>query len=238
MSYHQNRPIKKQVTDTKINPGTGNRSSNVGDPAFGHGTHVAGSVAGASIDATATEAGQYAFSNVYNGAAPWSKLAFDDVSMDGTTLGAMPADLNTGLFPVSYWAGARIHSNSWGSSDPRYTLPAMDMDRFVEEHPDFLILVAAGNDGPGDVTIRSPATAKNVLAVGAGYNAKVANIEYGTYTDALGLEMLTPASRAGSQMPYVQADFGPKMSTLNLEADVVVANPELACAGMRLCIAV
>ena len=35
------------------------------------------------------------------------------------------------------------------------------------DHPDFLLLFAAGNNGPGASTVASPATAKNVIAVGA-----------------------------------------------------------------------
>ena len=42
------------------------------------------------------------------------------------------------------------------------------MDRYAYDHQDFLILVAAGNSGSaGFYTIGSPATAKNILSVGA-----------------------------------------------------------------------
>jgi len=41
----------------------------------------------------------------------------------------------------------------------------MEVDQFVYDHPDYLVLVAAGNSGPGPQTVGSPATAKNILAV-------------------------------------------------------------------------
>lgn len=44
-----------------------------------------------------------------------------------------------------------------------------NFDQYMYENDDFLILVAAGNSGAGDAmnTVGSPATAKNVLAVGS-----------------------------------------------------------------------
>ncbi len=71
--------------------------SNVGDVFQGHGTHVGGSAVGATPAPSATE---------YSGVAPEAKLAFDDISTDGEEL-FPPDDLNLGLFPHSYAAGAR-----------------------------------------------------------------------------------------------------------------------------------
>lgn len=85
------------------------------DAEFGHGTHVAGSVGG-SASAMVTTAARYTYASEYDGAAPNAKLTFDDISSDGDALDGIPGDLNTGLFPPSYWAGARVHSNSWGDS--------------------------------------------------------------------------------------------------------------------------
>lgn len=47
----------------------------------------------------------------------------------------------------------------------RYTLEAMEVDQFIHDHPDFLVLVAAGNSGPDYNSVGSPATAKNILSV-------------------------------------------------------------------------
>ena len=86
------------------------------DTQGGHGTHVCGSAVGkvGTSEATAT---QRSVNSVYDGAASGAKLTFDDISSDGNKLDGIPDDLNSGLFPVPYWAGARVHSNSWGSSE-------------------------------------------------------------------------------------------------------------------------
>ena len=93
-------------------------SSNGFDAVEGHGTHVAGSVAGSASPSVSTSA-EYAYASEYDGAAPNAKLTFDDISSDGEELDGIPEDLNQGLFPVSYWAGARTHCNSWGDSRTR-----------------------------------------------------------------------------------------------------------------------
>jgi serine protease AprX len=58
---------------------------------------------------------------------------------------------------------------SWGAEFNFYTTQARNFDQFVYENDDFLILVAAGNSGAGDAanSVGSPATAKNVIAVGS-----------------------------------------------------------------------
>ena len=84
------------------------------------------------------------------------------------------------LFQEAYDAGARIHSDSWGADlASTYTLNSEEVDEFVHNHPDMLVVVAAGNSGkaasprksaPGFVdwlSIGSPASCKNALTVGA-----------------------------------------------------------------------
>lgn len=73
----------------------------------------------------------------------------------------LPDDL-TQMLQWAYVAGARIHSNSWGTTTSEYTATALDMDRFMYNNKDMLVVVAAGNDGSCDfdMTIGSPATAK------------------------------------------------------------------------------
>ena len=78
-------------------------------------------------------------------------------------------------------AGARIHSNSWGGGDPgAYDAQCEQLDRFVWQHKDMCVLVAAGNDGTdkdGDgvinpMSVTSPGTAKNCITVGASENER------------------------------------------------------------------
>lgn len=48
----------------------------------------------------------------------------------------------------SYQLGIRIVSNSWGSKEIySYNERCYDVDRFIWENSDMLVLFAAGNDG-------------------------------------------------------------------------------------------
>lgn len=135
-----------------------------------HGTHVAGSVAGDDL-ATVGERDHA------DGMAPRAKLVIQDGGYqvddcaDLPALGCPVADLIP-FFQQAYDQGARLHTNSWGDREnftPQniYSDGSEDADEFMWTHPDFLLLFAAGNSGPGANTVGSPATAKNVVAVGA-----------------------------------------------------------------------
>lgn len=66
--------------------------------------------------------------------------------------------------------GARVHSDSWGSSSEGvYDSLAIDFDIFTWNNQDFLPVAAAGNFGAQDAdsTVSSPSTSKNCLSVGA-----------------------------------------------------------------------
>ena len=148
----------------------------------GHGTHVAGSVLGSG-----TLSG-----NTFAGTAPQARLVFQAVeqwtnvgsaTQNDYLLTGIPLDLNN-LFQQSYDAGARIQTNSWGGGTPgAYDGQSQDVDEFVWDNPDMLILYSAGNDGAegadadnivdqGSVT--SPGTCKNCVTVGASENNRAA----------------------------------------------------------------
>jgi uncharacterized repeat protein (TIGR01451 family) len=164
---------------------------------FGHGTHVAGSVAGAGVQSGAQPA-QKDYSGSFAGVAPEASLVVQafDAKPDGTIIGLDPDYYQ--LFALAYADGARLHTNSWGDptgprSDPEtafggYPYGSQRTDQFVWEHPDMTIFFAAGNsgvdgspielfpgvffclDGDGVVDEDSlffPGTAKNVITVGA-----------------------------------------------------------------------
>ena len=135
----------------------------------GHGTHVAGSVAG---DGSASSGG-------IKGMAPAAGIFFQSILDANGKLGGLPWELND-LFDEAYQSGVRIHNNSWGSSTAsRYMFTSIEVDEFVAAHRDMTIVIAAGNEGtakqpfsaqPGFVdwlSIGSPATAKNAVTVGA-----------------------------------------------------------------------
>lgn len=171
------------------------------DQHSGHGTHVAGSVLGDGSSAVAAgsdtvpagmapqadvffqaigqrvnwkTAQQLAAENIPPFTSPWPPPAFG--------LGGLPPDL-TDLFSQAYEAGARIHTNSWGSPQAgAYTVNSQAVDGFVWNHQDILVLFSAGNEGvDADTdglidadTIGAPATAKNCLTVGASENVRPA----------------------------------------------------------------
>jgi subtilisin family serine protease len=146
----------------------------------GHGTHVAGSTLG-----NGTSSG-----GVFSGVAQAASLVFQAIEQyttfpldpDNYYLTGIPLNLNT-LFQEAYDDGVRIHTNSWGGGNPgEYDALSEDVDEFVWDHPDMLILYSAGNDGAdadlnnvvdlGSVT--SPGTAKNCITVGASENNRPA----------------------------------------------------------------
>ena len=107
----------RKIFSYRYLPGT--NSGQAPDTAFGHGTHVAGTVAGKAQSPDAT---QVAYANRFDGVASEAKLAVDDLSPDGETLN-LPDDLGAGLWKLPYELGVRVHSNSWGMpSSSSYTI--------------------------------------------------------------------------------------------------------------------
>lgn len=159
----------------------------------GHGTHVAGSIAGAGVQSGAMTV-THQYSGSFAGVAPEAGLVVQAFEADsqGQIFG-LPDDYYP-LFNQAYADGARLHSNSWGD----YTGPITDTaaayggypfgsqrtDQFIWDHPDMTIFFAAGNSGvdgtPGALgfctggdgvidpdSLLAPGTAKNVVTVGA-----------------------------------------------------------------------
>ncbi|MGW4203274.1 S8 family serine peptidase [Streptomyces sp. NPDC004726] len=167
------------------------------DAHSGHGTHVTGSVLGDGSTALAAKE-----STVPAGVAPEAHVYFQSISQrvkwrtaeeiaaaglpplggvwppSEVGLYGLPTDLEP-LFEQAYRAGARIHTNSWGSPAAGvYTGTARAVDAFMWRNRDMLILFSAGNsgddlDGDGLIdpdSVGAPGTAKNCLTVGAGEN--------------------------------------------------------------------
>ena len=85
----------------------------------------------------------------------------------------VPNDYYDNLWGPAYKEGARAFSNSWGSSLGYYYSTVSELDEFVYDTDDSIILVAASNDGYtyGDKSIGAPALAKNSLCIGAAENS-------------------------------------------------------------------
>jgi subtilase family serine protease/subtilisin family serine protease len=145
----------------------------------GHGTHVAttalGAGNGAGVGRGAAPAANLVFQAIENYAVPsWICELFYGLT-PGYYLVGVPGDIGD-LFDQGYAAGARVHANSWGSDVAgAYTTDSQNADAFVWSHRDMTVTFSAGNagvdrngDGVVDGTsVGSPATAKNVIAVGA-----------------------------------------------------------------------
>jgi len=142
------------------------------DTLNGHGTHVCGSIVG-KVDPNASIIAKtlgFSAHGYQNGIAEDAQLSFFDLGDRKGRL-ALPIDTTDILLP-GYKAGASFHSASWGTTGVNgYSSGDKDWDRFLHEHQDFLIFVAAGNDGKkGLNSVSSPAIAKNIIAVGASEN--------------------------------------------------------------------
>lgn len=147
------------------------RPNNANDP-NGHGTHVAGSVLG---DGNSTALGHRV-----RGTAPAARLVLQSVLDSFGGLNGLPFDLKDLFQPPYNDDGARIHTNSWGSTvgDGSYNSNSSEVDEFVWTHRDCVICFSAGNEGvdhnasgvidPQSIT--PPATARNCITIGATEN--------------------------------------------------------------------
>ena len=203
----------------------------------GHGTHTAGSVLSGG-DAN----------GLGKGTAPGAKLVFQAVEnyaviagickalygyTDGYYLVGLPTDIRQ-IFQQAYDAGARIHSNSWGSAAAGdYTADSANADSFVWTNKDMVITFSAGNEGvdansdgiiDNDST-GSPATAKNVITVGASENARA------SYPCDSNLSYTTCASQGGQNNPFTYGAAWPADYPANpIAGDNSTGNPEQMAA--------
>ncbi|GAA3464829.1 S8 family serine peptidase [Saccharothrix longispora] len=120
------------------------------DDHVGHGTHVAATITG---------------SGAHRGVAP------DSVVLNGKVLGDHGGGYESDIIAGMEWAasaGADVVNMSLGSSMPTDGTDPMSqaVDRLTRT-TGALFVVAAGNSGPSDETIGSPAAAEHALTVGA-----------------------------------------------------------------------
>jgi serine protease AprX len=151
----------------------------------GHGTHVIGSIAGdGSQSPTGFDFKGMAYGSNINFQAAEQYVDWPESPCPGLDdyYLMLPPFLNVPLEEAYTWA-TRIHNNSWGwEAAGQYDSDAADYDTFIYQNPNFFVTVSAGNSGEdtnsgGDGyvdldSINSPATAKNVLTIGATDNVR------------------------------------------------------------------
>jgi hypothetical protein len=111
---------------------------------------------------------QYAGAGQFDGLLPHGKVAMFDVADRATGAFFVPSLIDL-VFPAASSAGVRVHSNSWGCRGiTSYTHKALEVDEYMYDHPEFLVVAAAGNDGMlGMDSVGSPGASKNALTIGA-----------------------------------------------------------------------
>ena len=145
---------------TSVTPG----DSSTADPSDGHGTHVACTVLGSGFRSNGG----------YQGVAPEAELYFQ--AMEDDDSGALYSYGINSMLNSAYNAGARIHTNSWGSQSGfgGYSTQSEDADDRTStwdqywSYDGMTVLFAAGNER--DDGVSSPGTAKNVITVGGHKN--------------------------------------------------------------------
>ena len=147
------------IKRTSVTPG----DSSTADGS-GHGTHVACTAVGSGFRSS----GQYA------GVAPGAEIVFQ--AMEDDESGNLYSYGIDTMLAQAYNDAARFHTNSWGSGSGfgSYTTSAEDADDRISmwdqywQYEGMTVLFSAGNEGSSGIS--PPATAKNVIAVGAHQN--------------------------------------------------------------------
>ncbi len=138
----------------------------------GHGTHVAGIIAGTAVIGT-TDSNGYPYGQ---GMAPGSKLVIQNA-----VLGQFPPSGDWGILTKDALdAGAFVSNNSWfWISEPGVGYTPMcaefdalvrDGDRTTEGLQPLTMVFSVGNGGPDENTVYQPKEAKNIITVGASEN--------------------------------------------------------------------
>ncbi len=159
-----------------------------GSDGYGHGTHAAGIVAGnAATGETDPDTGALYGLGVANQAGLFIERIFDENANEASPF---PSDETLTRDAVRH--GAHIGSNSWGNDvQGEYDTDASQFDELVRDADSttpgdqpYILVFAAGNAGPNSQTMDSPASGKNVIAVGACENVPgTLALTYGLYGD-------------------------------------------------------
>ena len=169
----------------------------------GHGTHVAGIAGGHALYRV----------DGFDGVAPGASLLGLKISADArggiTVTGSI---LRAAEYAIRYAQGRRmpvVLNLSFGVGNETEGQARIDalLDSLLLAHPDVVMTVSAGNDGPGLSTIGFPGSARNVISVGASYPG-----------------VFLPPTRSGRNPPDVMAFFSARGGELD--------RPDLVAPGL------
>jgi tripeptidyl-peptidase-2 len=145
----------------------------------GHGTHVAGIAAGYRMYGV----------DGFNGVAPGAgllalKIANDargGITVTGSIIRAMD-------YAIRFAAGRSmplVINLSYGVGNEEEGRARIDglVDSVLAEHPDVIMTISAGNDGPGLSTLGFPASARKAISVGATYPGSFLPLQNGRRLD-------------------------------------------------------
>lgn len=187
-----------------------NNPSNQTGAQGGHG-FLNSNIIGGFNDSTGTA---FEDANGFNyglGIAPFARLGVTAIFGSGSANA-------TSWESVAYGQSARISSNSWGFQNafgqpiPRYDSNAQSYDRLVRDAQSSVtglqsmtIVFSAGNSGSGSNTVSTPGTAKNIITVGAGENARqtgtdgcgISNSGADSANDVIGFSSRGPVNSSG-----------------------------------------
>ena len=201
-----------------------------------HGTAVANTFAGNSQGPS----GSWDTANGFDGVAFRSRLIVQDFWESGASAWCLPFPGYIGAtFLRAYNEGARVHNasfghNIWPELDPvdqvgpqsgRYRAISWGLDNYVFNHPDSVVVYAAGNTGADRVATCPPsgcffqyhtrslsdeAQAKNVITVGASRNGAQRHTMYtfgsrGPTNDCTNAHWTQPCTNPGRIKPDVLA---------------------------------
>jgi serine protease AprX len=191
--------------------------------ACGHGTHVAATIAG-----TGAKSGSQ-----YRGVAPGARILAQVVL---NARRQMIEDVSIAqVLQDAYDAGARIHNDSWGITNnaSAYRYPCAEVDAFVAAHPEMLVVTAAGNCAirKGRVSTGSldaPATAKNVLTVGASRSDRPGDCTWREWDDRIEPPLGDETVGGDAQHMAAVSSRGPC-------DDGVRVKPDLVAPGTWIC---
>lgn len=129
----------------------------------GHGTHVAGIAAGRGLH------GVDGFDGVAPGAQLLGYKIVNNAEGGITSTGSVMRAVEAAIAEAQRRAMPLVINLSFGIGSARASTPMLDalVDSVLRQHPSVVMTVAAANDGPGFSTLGVPASAEEVLSVGA-----------------------------------------------------------------------